>query len=128
MTMGVGWLLAIAMAMVVAAGCAQRTSDPVVDGWPIGPEADCDTSTVCDEWLAVARARLAVRDPGHAAVVESTLHTPGITVGPDGKVSVVTRSGGFAVARFELADGTVEAIGVVTPGISEIPVTVDFGP
>jgi hypothetical protein len=128
MRKGVGRLLVIAMALVVIVGCAQTTSDPVVDGWPIGPESDCAVSP-CAAWLAVAQARLAERDPGHAEIVKATLHTEGVTVGPDGQLQVTTRSGGCcAVARFELADGTVEAIGVGTPGIGEDIRTIDFGP
>jgi hypothetical protein len=119
--------LAMALAIVVA-GCARSTPDPVVDGWPIGPPADCAT-TPCQAWLAVAQARLAVRDPGHAEIVKATLHTEGTLVAPDGGLQVFARSGGCcAVAVFELADGTVEALGVGTPGISQTIEAIDFGP
>ena len=128
MRTGVGRLLATTVALVVVAGCAQATSDPVVDGWPIGSESDCAV-TPCAAWLAVAHARLDVRDPGHAEIVTATLHSEGVTVGPDGQLQLTTRSGGCcAVARFVLTDGAVEAIGVGTPGIGDEIRTVDFGP
>ena len=119
--------LLVALAIVVA-GCARSAPDPVVDGWPIGPPADC-ASTPCEEWLAVAQARLDVRDPGHAEVVKATLHSEGALVAPEGGLQVFARSGGCcAVAVFELADGTVEALGVGTPGISQTIEAIDFGP
>ena len=128
MRTGVSRLLATAMALVVVAGCAQATSDPVVDGWPIGPELDCAV-TPCAAWLAVAQGRLDVRDPGHAEIVKATLHSEGALVAPNGELQVFARSGGCcAVAVFDLADGSVEAVGVGTPGVGEDIQTVDFGP
>jgi hypothetical protein len=50
-------------------------------------------------------------------------------VNAKGEQILVTRSGSCCVvARFELADGTVAAIGVGYPGVSKIPIAIDQGP
>ncbi len=47
----------------------------------------------------------------------------------DGNVILWTRSGACcSVARFELADGGVKAIGVGFPGVSTTPMAFDYGP
>ncbi len=47
----------------------------------------------------------------------------------NGNQVLTNRSGSCcSVARFELADGSVKAIGVGYPGISKTPVAVDYGP
>ncbi len=113
---------------VTVAACAKSSPDPVVDGWPIGAPADC-AMTPCGAWLAVAQARLDVRDPGHAEVVKATLHNEGTLVAPEGGLQIFTRSGGCCdVAMFELANGTVKALGVGTIGVSTTVSAVDFGP
>jgi hypothetical protein len=118
------WLAVI----VIVAACAKSAPDPVVDGWPIGQATDCAV-TPCGAWLAVAQARLDVRDPGHAEVVKATLHNEGTLVAPEGGLQIFTRSGGCCnVALFELADGTTKALGVGTIGISTTVSAVDFGP
>lgn len=33
-----------------------------------------------------------------------------------------------SVVRFELADGSVRAIGVGFPGVSDIPIAINYGP
>ena len=101
----------------------------MIDGWPIGSESSCIASERCPELLATARTGLDDRDPGHAAVVKVELHTEGVTVDADGNVILTTRSGGCcSVARFELADGSVKAIGVGFPGVSTTPMAFDYGP
>lgn len=57
------------------------------------------------------------------------LHNEGVTRDADGNTILHTRSGQCCrVVRFELADGSVRAIGVGFPGISDIPIAVDYGP
>ena len=63
--------------------------------------------------------------------IKSTLHTEGTMFATDGKIPILTRSGGcFGLWRvFELADGTIKAISVVTPEDEHVPPSsVDFGP
>jgi hypothetical protein len=91
--------------------------DPVVDGWPIGREVACSEEARCMDFLATARAELDLRDPGHPAVVTSTLHKEGVTVDADGNQAIYARSGAlYVVVRFELADGSVKAIGIGAAG------------
>ena len=103
--------------------------DPVVDTWPVGPELDCAADGRCPALLATASIGFDLRNPGHPAVVRVVLHREGTTVNVKGERILVTRSGSCCVvARFELADGSVAAIGVGFPGVSKIPMAVDQGP
>lgn len=122
-------LATVTLAAVSLAACLPPTSDPVVDGWPIGSPLACDPTEKCPELLATARDGLDRRDPGHAPITRTTLHAEGTIVDASGRITIVTRSGACCyVARFELADGTVSAIGVGYPGISTTPRAVDYGP
>ncbi len=103
--------------------------DPVVDSWPIGREIPCNEEARCMVFLATARAGLDARDPGHPAVVASTLHTEGATVDANGNRVVYARSGAlYAVVRFELADGSAKAIGVGAAGPDPTLMAFDYGP
>jgi hypothetical protein len=118
----------LALIAIAAAACA-RAGDPVVDGWPIGPQRDCERHDDCHALLVLATAALDRRDPGHAAIVNVTLHNEGAIVDASGNTILMTRSGACcSVARFELADGTVRAIGVGYPGVSKEPIALDYGP
>jgi hypothetical protein len=122
--------LAVAVALLTTAisGCAFDASDPVVDGWPIGPEGFC-TTMKCRALLDTAQIGFDRRDPEHPAVVRVVLHDEGMVVDEHGNRMLVMRSGSCcSVARFELADGSVRAIGVGYPGVSRTPVAVDYGP
>jgi hypothetical protein len=115
--------LAILTLTVVACGVLRGTAAPVIDGWSVGPEVsfvDAERELL----LGLARDHLDRRDPGHAVVVRATLHAEGAVVDPvTGDQILMTRSGGASrIAVFELADGTVTAIGVGYPGISREPV------
>jgi hypothetical protein len=113
---------------VVADGSA-FVGDPVVDTWPVGPEVACTPDRHCPALLATARIGFDHRDPAHPAVVRVVLHEEGTTVNARGERILVTRSGSCCVvARFELADGSVAAIGVGYPGVSKIPMAFDEGP
>ena len=121
------WL--IASLVLVVAGCFPASSDPVVDTWPVGPVICPGAGDVdCTGLLAEATDGLAKRNPRHAEVIQATLHSEGRIV--EGGVEViVNRSGNCCyVARFELEDGTVRAIGVGYPGISTTPIAIDYGP
>ena len=114
--------LGLAVLAVALLGCgpAPEPAFAVVDGWPIGHVAECRPDDRCPEPLATAVAGLARRDPGHAAIVRTTLHQEAV---------LSTRSGACCtVARFELADGTVRAIGVGYLGISRDLKVIDRGP
>jgi hypothetical protein len=132
--------LALAVASIFAA-CSSPVSDPVVadgsafggdpvvDTWPVGPEVACTPDRHCPALLVTARIGFDHRDPGHPAVVRVVLHEEGTTVNNKGERILVTRSGSCCVvARFELADGSVAAIGVGYPGVSKIPMAFDEGP
>jgi hypothetical protein len=119
---------AVVLFVAIVTGCS-RVGDPVVDGWAIGPEQWCATTTNCPALLDTARAGLDRRDPRHADVLRVTLHDEGATFEADGDQILHTRSGSCcSVARFELADGSIRAIGVGYPGISQEPIAVDYGP
>lgn len=114
----------IALAVLLtAAACAPLRESPVVDGWPVGDPLDCTTSGArCPELLAAATAGLGVRDPGHAPIVQATLHVEGVVFDDKGNQILWTRSGACCnVARFELADGSVRAMGVGYPGSPKTP-------
>lgn len=116
---------AIAAILAILASCASPT---VVDGWPIGPEADCQGANAarCEALIDAATDAFARRDPGHPLVVRVALHNEGPIVDPVGNPILMTRSVLFLVARFILADGTVRAVGVAdSPGG---PVTLPNGP
>jgi hypothetical protein len=124
--------------MVAVALAACSAIAPIYDGWQVGgldtcPEPnfdafkgerqpstwDCDASLAL--WLKAASEGVDRRDPGHAPVVRATLHY---------NASNVTRlSNWFEVAVFELADGTVRAIGVGHFGVDYAHIsTHDYGP
>jgi hypothetical protein len=103
--------LLVAALLVACQGVGR--SDPVVDGWPIGPEVSCTAEARCAELIAIAVAALDLRDRGHAAVVRAVLHADGKTFDPKGNQLLYTSSGrSYGVVRFELADGSVRAIGL----------------
>ena len=124
-----GWLALTVLAATLIAGCHTEVSDPIIDGWPIGAELACTPDQRCPELLTAAIEGFDRRDPGHAVIVNSTLHIEGLTVDAEGNILLHVRSGSCcSVARFELADGTTRAIGAGFPGISREPVAVDYGP
>lgn len=128
----------LASFMTAAALAACSTLAPTYDGWTVGDldtcpmpnfnEAigeeqpstwDCDASLAL--WLGAAGQGFDRRDPNHAPVVRTTLHWYA------GNARYL--SNGPEVAVFELADGTVRAIGVGHVGVdySRVHVT-DYGP
>jgi hypothetical protein len=112
---------------------APATASPVIDSWPIGPKTGCTyeelfPGTSCADIVAVGRAGLDERDPGHAPVASSEFHERGVDLDPaTGRPIVHVGSGPCcAVLVFRLADGSVRAIGVGAPGsgpLMAIPAT-----
>lgn len=81
------------------------------------------------DFLATAKAGLDARDPGHPAVVASTLHAEGATVDANGSRVIYARSGAlYAFVRFELVDGTIKAIGIGAAGPDPTVRAFDYGP
>lgn len=118
----VGGVLAV---LLVVANAGPAKGDPVIDQWPVGRAMACGTDTKCLDLVPAARVGLDQRNPGHAPITSVTIHEEG--VGADGIMT--KRSGGCcAVAVFQLADGSVRAIGVGYIGVSTAPGTVDYGP
>jgi hypothetical protein len=122
------WVAAFA---IVLAGCALANGSgnvgTVVDGWGIGPQFTCpfvDPDRPCAALLPLAVSALDRRNPAHAAIVSSQLHEEG----PDASGNLVIRSTPFEVAVFQLADGSVSAIGVGYPGVATEPMALDYGP
>lgn len=120
--------LAVALIALSLLGCSSpRPPVTVVDGWPIGSPAVCLQGARCDELLNEAIAGLARRDPGHADIVASALHEEELRT--DGDRLLLQRTGNCCrVVRFELAHGSVRAIGVGFPGVSDMPIAIDYGP
>lgn len=103
--------------------------DPIVDGWPIGAVVDCGAEPRCPELVTTAQRGFDARDPGDPEIAGVTLHSEGAVVNDRGETILMVRSGACCwVAVFDLGDGTARAIGVGYPGISQVPITVDYGP
>jgi hypothetical protein len=108
-------------ALAAAAWAASRPAavGTTIDGFPVGETITCDASQQCDDWVRLARGALDQRDPGHAAVVSSTVHGEDFqntTVYPDQSV-LRSRGVGFVIVVFRLTDGSERATGVIcTPG------------
>ena len=109
----------------------------MIDGWAIGRPFDCPdfigSGLSCAEeiasLIAVATAGFDRRNPGHAPIASVTLHEEGVVFDPAGSAILTVRSGGCCdVARFQLVDGTLHAIGVGYPGVSDEPFASDYGP
>ena len=115
----------LAFAMAVAA-CG--VGSPMVDGWPVGDATACPRPE-CATILEVAAAGFDRRDPGHAPVVDASVHAFGTVIGDDGRPVGMMFSGGTPfVVLFRLADGSRRAIGVKRPGIQPDPIALDWGP
>jgi hypothetical protein len=121
------WQLAACLTLlslgVLACGLLREPSAPVIDGWSVGSEVSFFDSER-ELLLGLARDHLDRRNPGHAVVVRAALHHEGGLIDPEtGHEILRTYSGGAPrIAVFELADGTVTAIGVGYPGIAREPV------
>jgi len=121
--------LVVALIALMLLSCSAGPPVTIVDDWPIGRPTVCEPQFRCDELLNEAIRGLARRDPGHADIVSLALHDEGAMRDAEGNTILTTRSGQCCrVVRFELADGSVRAIGVGFPGVSDIPIAIDYGP
>jgi hypothetical protein len=97
--------------------CPMPSWDPAIEQQPSA--WDCAASLA--NWLREARAGIDSRDPGHAPVMRASLHQYA------GGARYLSNAPEVAV--FELADGTVRAIGVGHVGVDFQHLTVvDYGP
>jgi hypothetical protein len=133
-------LMFVAFAAVHLGFPANLFSPTMYDGWKVGALETCPAGPIptsrpavgqpslwdCDAslavWLSAARDGFDRRDPSHAPVVRATLH----------RIASNEVSAGFfrEVVVFELADGSVRAIGVSHISVDYAsPVTaIDYGP
>ena len=116
-------VLVLIVGLFVAA-CSSTPLPAIADGWEIGDRVDCSSNPECDEFVPAAIAGFDRRDPGHLPIVSVALHHRGK---PGSMVLNVCSGGCPVVAVFRLADGSVRAIGVGTPGIETVPVIFDYG-
>jgi hypothetical protein len=117
--MAAGAVAVLLVALVVAAWVATRpaTVGMTIDGFPVGGAIACEGQQDCGTWIPLARAALDQRDPGHAAVVDATVHSEDFRnteVYPD-QGTLRTRTVGFVIVVFRLADGSERATGVLCP-------------
>ena len=99
-----------------------RGSGSVVDGWGIGAPYACtdlDPERPCSALIPFAGQVFDRRDPGHVPVVWAQLHE---------EEPIVSRTSPLFIAVFQLADGSIRAIGVGYPGIATEPMALDSGP
>ena len=117
-----------AIALVVL-GCGAMGPSMVVDGWPVGEPFQCRIDGECEFYVPVATTALDDRDPGHAPIVNVTMNLQSAYRQEDGDFRQPICSGGcFVIVLFQLADGSVKAIGAGTIGISREVTTRDYGP
>jgi hypothetical protein len=106
---------------LLLAGCSSSGNAGTIDGWPVGPVQAFPMNVPRDwsQWLSTATAAFDERFPGHAAYVAVTLHDEGEIRDAMGNPVLVTRSGGDCcrVVVFELADGSVHALGIGHLGV-----------
>jgi len=105
-----------------------RSSNAIIDTWPIGPALDCTAEGErCNELIRVGLAGLDSRERGHAAIVSSELHREGTFVNLRGETILMTRSGSCcSVLVVTLSDGATHAIGVGYPGVSRTAIAIPW--
>jgi hypothetical protein len=118
-------LAGVALLAGLLGGCAPAITPLVADGWEIGDPVDCTSNPECDAFVSAATIGLDRRDPQHARIASVHLHLQGK---PGSPVLQVCSGGCSVVAVLRLADGSIRAIGVGTPGIMTEPIVFDYGP
>ena len=137
-------VLGLVAAAMLLGGCAGLLENALIDGWPVGQEETCpepnappgqlpehwDCQAALALWLTTASEGFDRRDPGHPVIIRASLHDEGAMRDAAGNQVLMTRSGGAPrVAVFELADGSVRAIGITHPGVdTEHLLVIDHGP
>jgi len=118
--------LTLLLLLLTAAGCS--TQDAVVDGWPIGAMSTCagERSVTCQRFVKVATDELDRRIPGHAVILSVELHDEGVAHDALGNPIYLTRTASVFVARLQLADGSVHAIGIAD-SLGD-PIVIPVGP
>ena len=110
-------------------GCGPMGPSIVVDGWPVGEPFQCRIDGECEFYVPLATTALDHRDPGHAPIVNVTMNLQSAYLQEDGDFRHPMCSGGcFIIVLFQLADGSVKAIGAGTIGVSREVTTRDYGP
>ena len=109
---------------VVERALTRPPADPVIDGWVVGAARPDE-----DAYIDAATKLLASISPGHADIVQASLHNEGVYYDGDGHQILWTRSGSCClVVLFELADGSKRAVGAGLPGISQTLTAFETGP
>lgn len=114
----------IAVVGMLVAACGSAPLPAMADGWEIGDRVDCRDNPECDEFVPAAIAGFDRRDPGHLPIISVALHQRGE---PGSMILNICSGGCPVVAVFRLADGSVRAIGVGTPGIATEPIIFEYG-
>ena len=132
-------VVAIAAVLFVAVGpdFMARLFGPTYDGWKVGdvdtcpspnfdldgpqPTSGWDCAASLAVWLTAGREGLDRRDANHPLVTKATLH--------HSATSTVNLANCCEIVVFELADGSVRAIGVAHLGVDYSRVaSIDYGP
>lgn len=94
-----------------------KHANKTISGFPLARRVDC--ADPCASYLSLARAALDKASPAHAVVVEESLYAEG---------NGVVRSGSYTVAVFELADGSVVAVGISCAGVNPCQAEASYRP
>ena len=114
---------------VLALGCGPVGPSMVVDGWPVGEPFQCRIDDECAFYVPLATNALDHRDPGHAPIVNVTMHQQSAYRQGDGDFRYPMCSGGCdIIVLFHLGDGSVRAIGAGSIGVSREVTTRNYGP
>ena len=97
-----------------------------IDGFPIGAYATECGPGLCDPSEALAEAGLAVRNPGHAAILSVRNYDLDLVRACGGGPHPCVAWPGHDVWVFDLADGTRRAVGVQCVGIAPCRAWPDF--
>lgn len=105
------------------AGAARPSLDPgkyantTISGFPLANQVDC--ADQCASHLALARAALDKSSPAHAEVAKEFVYAEG---------NGIKRSGSYTVIVFELANGSVVAVGISCAGVNPCQAEPTYGP
>jgi hypothetical protein len=129
------WMVGLVLAVLALSGCGFDGGPTTIDGFTLGavshcsPPVDADAATLdatCAGFPKRAVAALDAREPGHAAIIATTMYTDGTqpaAIDVTGSATLpphATRHPGpdVYVFVFKLADGATKATGVACSGAS----------